>query len=65
MAREYYGVEVPDGTSGDPTDTYAKAAQAELDRIGSPGGQGRPHPIAPPPASGDTLPPEGAQTWAD
>jgi len=57
--------EVGDGTSGDPSDAYAAAAAAALQAHGAPGGQGRPDPIAPPPVGGDSLPAEGAQTWAD
>jgi len=64
MATEYFGTEVAPG--GQDVDARAAAAlQADLERLGTPGGQGRPHPVAPPPAGGDRLPAEGAQTWAD
>ncbi len=65
MAREYDGVDVPDATSGDMTDTYGKAARAEVERRGRPDWRGRGDPNATV-APGDSLPPEGTQqTWAD
>jgi hypothetical protein len=64
MAREYFGTEVAPG--GQDVDARAAAAlTADLERLGTPGGQGRPAPAAPPPAGGDSLPSPGSQTWAD